>query len=42
MVITPFRMRGKDAANKIITNSAGISEVASSGVNSDSPVVPWH
>ncbi len=37
--MTPLRISGSDAANKITTNSAGISEDASSGVNSDSPDV---
>lgn len=37
--MTPLRISGSDATNKITTNSAGISEDASSGVNSDSPDV---
>ena len=39
IVITPFRMSGRAAANNTATNHEGISEDASSGDNSDSPDV---
>lgn len=36
VVITPFTMIGKETANKIITNSFGISETTSSAVFNES------
>ena len=37
--MTPFRIGGSAAANKINTNSPGMSDTDSSAVNSDSPDV---